>query len=121
MEKQSQFNDAITKLLVEKLKPFKEKKPDIVVCLEIYNTIFDTLVEVIGSAQTPLDNECVNWLAQHYYDAVVINGNEELDPNIFTQRAKVENIETRMLALMAVMLNGTDFAIPLILEIKKRS
>jgi hypothetical protein len=52
---------------------------------------------------------------------MLINGTQELDPNIFTQRAKLENIETRELALMALTLNGTDFTIPIIQEVKRRS
>lgn len=120
MEAKPKFNDVITKLLEEKLKPFKNKDNDTVTCVEIYQKIFDVLTDVIVTAKTPIDNEAVNYLAQQYYDAVLINGRDELDPNIFTQRAKLENIPTRELALMAVMLNGTDFAIPIIVEVKKR-
>ncbi len=118
--KVSQFNDVITKLLSEKLKQFGDKKLDQVVCVEIYQAIFNTLVEVFETAGTGLTNEAMNYLAQQYYDGVVINDREELDPNIFTQRAKMELIETKELALLAVMINGTDFAIPLIQEIKRR-
>jgi gamma-glutamyl-gamma-aminobutyrate hydrolase PuuD len=117
----SRFNEAVVKLLSEKLKKFNDKTLDLVLCTEVFSIIFNTLVEVFETAGTGLTNEAMNYLAQQYYDGVVINGNQELDPNIFTQRAKVENIETRELALLAVMLNGTDFAIPLIHEIKKRS
>lgn len=118
--KVSQFNDVITKLLGEKLKQFGDKKLDLVICVDIYQTIFNTLVEVFEQAGTGITNEGMNYLAQQYYDAVLINGREELNPNIFTQRAKVELIETKELALLAVMLNGTDFAVPLIQEIKRR-
>jgi hypothetical protein len=93
-------------------------------CVEFYTTIFDTLTEVIKSAQLPLSNEGMNYLAQQYYDGVQLatsSGFQELDPEIFTQRAKLENIETKELALLATILFGTDFAIPLIKEIKKRS
>lgn len=123
--KVSQFHEAISKLLGEKLKSFsdpsKENKLDLVVCVDIYQTIFDTLVEVFEASNAGLTNESMNYLAQQYYDAVLINGTQELDPNIFTQRAKMENIDTRELAFMAVMFSGTDFAIPLIREVKRRS
>lgn len=121
MSKVSQFNEVITRLLGERLKEYHTKKLDLVVCVDIYQAIFGTLVEVFEAAGTGLSNESMNYLAQQYYDAVLINGREELDPNIFTQRAKMENIETKELALLAVMLNGTDFAIPLIQEVKRRS
>jgi hypothetical protein len=56
-----------------------------------------------------------------YYDSININETQELDPNIFTQRASLKNIETKEIALMAVMLNGTEFAVPFISEVKQRS
>jgi len=119
--KVSQFNDTITKLLVERLRRFHDQKLDLVVCVDIYQTIFDSLVEVFETAESGLTNEAMNYLAQQYYDGVLINGKEELNPNIFTARAKLENIDTKEVALLAVMLSGTEFAIPLIHEIKKRS
>lgn len=119
--KVSQFNEVITRLLGERLKQYNEKKLDLVVCINIYQTIFNSLVEVFETAGTGLTNEAMNYLAQQYYDSVLVNGREELNPNIFIQRAKLENIETKELALLAVMLNGTDFAIPVIQEIKRRS
>ena len=52
---------------------------------------------------------------------ILINGYQELDPNIFTQRARLDSMETEELTLLAVMLSGTDFALPILEEIKKRS
>lgn len=117
------FNDVITKLLSEKLKRFSGtgRDLDLVSCTEIYSEIFSTLAEVFQNAQMPLTNESVNWIAQAYYDGVLINGRQELDPNIFTQRAKLENIQTKEIALLVTMLTGTDFVIPLVEEIKRRS
>lgn len=119
--KVSKFNDVITRLLGEKLKTYHDKKLDLVVCVEVYQTIFNTLVEVFEQSGAGMSNEAMNYLAQQYYDGVLVNGTQELDPNIFTQRAKLENIETKELALLAVMLNGTDFALPIIHEVKRRS
>lgn len=120
-DKKPGINDAITKLLGAKLRPFTARSLDLVTCTEIYQVIFDTLVEVATTAETGLTNEAMNFTAQCYYDAVAINGNQELDPNIFTQRASVSNMETKELALLVVMLHGTDFTIPLLQEIKRRS
>jgi hypothetical protein len=121
--KTTQFHDVIAKLLGERLKHFNNSKKtlDIVACVEIYQTIFDSLVEVFKTSNVTLTNEAMNYLAQQYYDGVLINGRQELNPNIFTTRAKLENIETKECALLAVMLNGTDFAIPILQEIKKRA
>jgi len=108
-------------LITERLVRRKGEKLTSVVCSEIYQDIFFSLTEVFKAAQTPLSNESVNLLAQMYYDSVTINGNQDLDPHIFTQRAKLSNIETKELALLATMMNGTPFAAPFIGEIKRRS
>lgn len=123
-----EIHRTVSKLLETKLRPIiappeGEPKRDLnlVTCIEIYTTIFETLVEVVQEGGLPVTNEGMNFLAQQYYDGVLINGTQELDPEIFTQRAKVENIETKELALLAVILSGTDFALPILAEIKKRS
>ena len=121
--KPGEFNEAISRLLEAKLRPFVtgNRNLSLLTCIEIYTTIFESLVEVITQSEAPVSNEAVNYLAQQYYDGILINGNQELDPDIFTQRAKLENIETRELALLAVMLWGTDFAKPVLAQIKQRS
>ena len=120
-----QFHETIAELLGAKLKPLitgdNEKRDlNLLACVEIYTTIFDTLVECITEAQVKIDNEAMNYLAQQYYDGILVNGTQELDPEIFTTRAKLENIPTQELALLAVMLKGTDFALPIIEAIQKR-
>jgi hypothetical protein len=121
--KPQEFHAAIAQLLNEKLKPLVsvEKQLNLVTCVEIYTTIFDTMVEVITQADIPLTNESANYLAQSYYDGILINGNQELDPDIFTHRARLSSIATEELTMLAVMLSGTDFAVPIIAEVKKRS
>ena len=121
--KPTELHETISKLLSTKLQPLTsgERELNLVSCIEIYTTIFDTLVEVLVESGINVPNEAMNFLAQCYYDGILVNGREELDPDIFTQRAKVEEIETKHLAMLAAILNGTDFAVPIIQEIKKRS
>lgn len=121
--KPGQFHEAVSQMLDAKLRPLVStgRSLSLATCVEIYTTIFDSLVEAIASAEAPISNEAVNYLAQQYYDGILVNETQELDPNIFTQRAKLENIETRELALLALMLQGTDFAMPVRAEIKQRS
>ena len=119
-KKPGEIHATICKLLETKLQPFQQQDLNLATCIEIYSTIFDAMVDVVAEAGLPVTNEGMNYLAQQYYDGVKINGTQELDPDIFTQRAKVENIETKELALLAVILSGTDFALPLIEEVKKR-
>lgn len=121
MTTQRTVHDAIEPILMERLITFIKEKPTSDVCLRIYNEIFITLTDIFQRANLKLTNEAANYFAQQYYDAIMINGGQPLDPNIFTQRAKLENIQTKELALMVMMMRGTDFSLPIIAEIKKRS
>lgn len=120
--KPQDVHSSISKVLGAKLEPLitAGKELNLVTCVEIYTTIFDTLVEVVSASELAVSNEGMNYLAQQYYDGVLINGTQELDPEIFTQRAKLEDIDTKELALLAVIFNGTDFGVPIIHEIRKR-
>ena len=91
------------------------------VCTLIYQDIFDCFVGVFNESNVKISNESMNMLSQMYYDAVKINENQELNPNIFEKRASVKNIETKELALLATMLNGTPFAEPFVYELKRRA
>lgn len=121
--KNGEFHKAVSALLTERMRPLAtgQHALNTSACIEIYTLIFDSLVELIAEAKTPLTNEAVNYLAQQYYDAVQVNGKQELDPNIFTQRAKIDNISSKELVLLSMMLSGTDFVLPVVAEIKKRS
>lgn len=118
----SKLHEAISGLVTDKLKlQFKERSLNHTTCVEIYQMIFDTVVEIVESSNMKLTNEFVNYVAQEYYDSVLINNNQPLDPNIFTQRAQLENIETKELQFMAVFFKGTDYFFPVLQELKKRS
>jgi hypothetical protein len=121
--KPTEFHETIGKLLELKLKPMigADKDLNLVACVEIYTTIFETMVTLLTESGIPITNEAMNYLSQQYYDGVLVNGRQELDPEIFTQRAKLSEIETKELALLAMMLRGTDFMYPVVEEIKKRS
>lgn len=121
MTQPSKFHQAVEHILLDKLAPYKGVVPTRTVCLEIYNVIFETFVELLEKIPNKITNESMNYLAQSYYDAVTINVNDELDPNIFDKRASVKEIKTEELAFMAMLVNGTDFCPPILFEIKRRS
>jgi hypothetical protein len=121
-EKKSKLHEAISGLIVDRLRlGFKDKSLNHTTCVEIYQMVFDTVVEVIQGAQLKLTNEFVNYVAQQYYDSVTINGGQELDPSIFSQRAKLEEIDTTELRFLGVFFRGTDHIVPIIHELRKRS
>ena len=123
MSKHGNFYEAISKLLVKNLDKYKEKSLNRETCISIYQTIFETLQQVVEGAQlqSSISNESMNWLAQAFYDSVSINNNQETDPNIFTQRASLDKVPTKELAFLAVMLKDTAFAGPVVGTIKRRS
>lgn len=87
----------------------------------IYTDIFDSIASVFQETDAGLSNEAVNLVAQMYYDSIKINSSQELDPNIFTQRAKIENVPTKELAILATLFRGTPFGDIFALTVKRRS
>jgi len=115
------IHESVSKLLVKKLEKHKSSKLNKETCSLVYQDIFSSFVELFEGSGIEITNESMNFLSQMYYDAVRINDNQELDPSIFTQRAKLENIPTKELAFLATAMRETPFSEPFILEIKKRS
>jgi len=121
MKEKKSIDDALVELINTKIKEANITTVDRTTCMQTYALIFDTLVEVMSNAKINLTNESMNFLAQSYYDSVRVNGRQQLDPNIFTQRAKLENIEMKEVATMFMLLRGTTTSHELALEIKRRS
>lgn len=115
------IHDSITKLLENKISTYIHSKFDSTTCSAIYVDIFDSLVKVFQSAEIQISNESINLLSQMYYDSVSVNGGNELDPNIFDKRARLENVATKELALLAALYRNTAFFDIFVYEIKKRS
>lgn len=112
---------AINARLSAAMQSFLKQKVDKSACLAVYNCIFEALVDVFKQSQIELQNETMNFVAQMFYDCAQFNKSQELDPTIFYKRAELTDIPTRELALMAMMFEGTDFRLPFISEIKRRS
>ena len=122
--RQSKVHETLSKLITDRLQRRLSQKLSKELCTEIYQDIFFTLSEVMKEASTPLGNESVNLLAQMYYDSIDLqtsSGPMGLDPSIFTQRAKLENVPTKELALLGTMMSGTPFGDVFIGAIKLRS
>lgn len=115
------IHESISKLLAKRLDRHKTSILNKTKCIEIYQDIFESFVGIFSESKIEISNESMNLLSQMYYDAVTINSNQELDPNIFEKRATVKNIETKELAMLGTMLNGTPFSEPFLYEVKRRS
>lgn len=116
-------NEAIESVINAKLELIRERGEslNIATCLEVYQTIFTLIENVLLGSNTGASNETANYIAQSYYDNVAVNDREGLNPHIFTQRAKLENIESRDLIVLLAFFRGTDAVKPIIAELKRRN
>lgn len=121
MKNDARFHDTIVAMLAERLNVLHGRSLSRGTCMEFYHVIFNNLQDIFTNAEVQLSNEALNWLAQGYYDSILINGRDSLDPTIFTQRAKFENIATRELVLLAGLLKGSELVYEVVSEIKRRS
>jgi len=115
------IQESVEKLLLPKLQKYKSEKLNSTTCIAIYQDIFETFVDVFEGANVKISNEAMNVICQMYYDVITINGNQELDPHIFSQRANVKNVETKELAMLGTLFSNTPFSAPFIYEVKRRS
>ena len=121
VEKKGDFHEAFAVLLRQKVEFLMQHGLNRMNCIQFYTTIFNCLTNILETSGVKICNEAANYIAQEYYDGIRINGTQELDPGIFEKRANLENIPTKELKLMMVMLRSTEFVWPIIDEIKKRS
>lgn len=114
--------EIIFDIINERLKIFKDEKlSSEATCSRIYQAIFNAVTEILTKSKLKLSNDAANYMAQQLYDAVTINEQIQLNPNIFTKRAKLTDLTTAELAIVGTMFSGDPLAIPVIQEIKKRS
>lgn len=121
MSEETTVDDVMTKLINERIGCSGITVLNKTTCMQTYGIIFDTLVEVLGQSKVQITNESMNFLAQEYYDSIRINDRQQLDPNIFEKRARLENIETKELALLYMMMRGTTTSNKIVVEIRRRS
>lgn len=115
------IHESISKLLTNNIQKYKSRSLNSQTCTMIYQDMFETICNLFQESKINISNEAVNLVCQMYYDSISINNNQSLDPNIFSQRASVKNLETKELSMLASFFTNTQFALPLIQEIKHRS
>jgi len=120
-----QIEDAVKRAIEAKLQKHRGHDPsDKESCTLIYQDIFLALQEIvlmIPTLKNGITDKGINFVAQAYYDMVSINGRDELNPNIFTERVKHDDMPTSELALCGVLLHGTPVLAEIVAVIKKRS
>jgi hypothetical protein len=114
------YQKSVLGLVIERLQEFQHKPLTKTTCYEIYGAIFSALRDVLETSHAGVTNEFINFVAQHYYDHIVLNENEHLDPNIFTERAKIENLSTGEILLAVPLMVSDVMAENLIRAVKGR-
>lgn len=123
-QKLQNIHETIATLLPERLKKFSGQSLTKEVCIRIYQEIFlatqEIIVEIPQICQN-ITHDCVNYIAQAYYDLVYINDTEELDPNIFDKRPTPTELSNQDLIYAAMFLKGTNILPEIVATLKKRS
>lgn len=108
-------------MLNEQLKIFKGKTLNRGTLLELYTTIFNLCSDIFIQSKVELSNEAVNMVAQLYYEDININHRQGVDEQIYTQRAKLENIPNHELVLMTKLWKDHPYGQIFVQALKKRS
>lgn len=114
--------DSLNSIIEERVKLLftEHLKVDDSTASRVYQAIFNVFEEVLGNAKLKITNEAMNYVAQMYYDTIEYAPGQGFNPNIFTQRAKLENIPTSDILILVTVLKGSIFAVPLFHEFKRR-
>lgn len=123
MDDPTRFHDAIASVVEEGLRTtFLHEPLNKRTCMSIYTFIFNTVLDVLATANMQVSNDFINYVAQEFYSAIEINGREEqLDPNIFTKKTKLEDVKTIELHLLTMLFRGTDGFQKVFAELRRRN
>lgn len=94
------FSKMMEEMLNERLRIFKGKSFNKATLMELYTTIFNLCSDIFIQSKVELSNEAVNMVAQLYYEDININNKQGVDEQIYTQKAKFENIPNFELIIM---------------------
>jgi hypothetical protein len=118
--KMSDSGEAIKKLLNERLRVFIGEKMDRHTAMSMYTTIYSSLAEVMSQSGVTLTNDALNMAAQMMYDCIEVPG-QEVPGDIFTKRIWPECVETKELALLAIIFKDSPLGRAYAATVKKRS
>jgi hypothetical protein len=114
--------EPVNRALTERLQVFAGRSLTRTTCMEIYQTMFNTLVDIFSMSKSGISNESVNFVAQALYECITLNNHDDsLDPTIFTQKASLKNVPMSDLVMLSVMFREHFIATEALAEIKHRS
>lgn len=115
------FSKMMEEMLNERLKIFKGKTLNRQTLMELYTTIFNLSSDIFIQSKVELSNEAVNMIAQLYYEDININHRQGVDEQIYTQKAKFENIPNHELVIMTKLWKDHPYGQVFVGALKKRS
>lgn len=117
------FKDILTKRLEAFLyRPVSESSFKHL-SVEIYQTLFNVLQDIIVKSGIRFSNDSLNFVCQRYYDSITVEiGSEQrsLDMFIFDKRVTVHDLDTPQLLTIAALFGSTDFCDEVFVELKRR-
>jgi hypothetical protein len=121
MTTERSFSKMMEMMLNERLTVFKGKTLNRGTLMELYTTIFNLVSDIFVQSKVQLSNEAVNLVAQLYYEDININHRQGVDEQIYTQRAKFENIPNHELVIMTKLWKDHPYGQLFVQVLKKRS
>jgi hypothetical protein len=118
------FNKSVFDLLNERLKKYVKESLSRDVYISIYGDIFLSLQEIVLNVPQLakiISHDGMNFLAQAYYDMILLNGHQPLDPNIFSKRIYASDLSTQELHVLMPLFAETPIAQEIYVTLKKRS
>lgn len=115
------FSHMMEDMLNERLTIFKGKQLNRATLMELYATIFNLTSDIFIQSRVELSNEAVNMIAQLYYEDININHKQGVDEQIYTQRAKFENIPNHELVIMTKLWKDHPYGQLFVDQLKRRS
>jgi GrpB-like predicted nucleotidyltransferase (UPF0157 family) len=108
-------------VLNERLQVFKHRKCDRQTMMELYGTIFNSIADIFLQSKVKMSNETMNFVAQCYYEDVEINGRNEIDKMIYTQKAKIESVPNHELVILTKLWKDHVYAKIFVQALKSRN
>lgn len=116
----AEFQSSILTIINDRLQVLLKRDINSALFLEAYQIIFGAVSEVMQTANAGVSNDFVNFVSQHIYDCISIGGDQRMDPNIFTQRARIEDLSTGEILLAIPLMLSDVAAADLIRAVKGR-
>lgn len=120
----SPFNQSFIKLMNSKLEKYHTKKINQSLSKSVYQDVYNVLTEILSLAagsKYSLSHESLSYFTQLYYDCIISSDGQKLDTNTIGKLANLSKIDNKELDFYSFAFYGTDLAIHVNHEIKRRS